>query len=171
MGVMPWHLRQGLKQPLNKLSLALPAPQLFFSVFFSLFLSYCLFHSSVASLSAAAVTHESYESFCSSLSRWILPRILCKLDPSFSFTTLPFSHHLKAACISSCVLSCPLFLSPPALPVSRFTSPSFPPKSNLMSFFFFFLTHTPPEPYPHVSVPSSSSSSFLTLLWLSGPFG
>lgn len=64
---MPCHLRQGLKQPWSKLPLASPTPQLFFFhllFFISLLLPV---HCSIASVSAAALNHESYESFGFSL--------------------------------------------------------------------------------------------------------
>lgn len=64
MGAMPRLLRQGLrKNPWSKLLLASSSSELLFLFFFSfsLFLFYCLFHSSLASLSPASPVHESNE--------------------------------------------------------------------------------------------------------------
>lgn len=128
MGPVSWHVRQRLAQPWSKL--LQPLPFLSFSLFFISFISFLL--------SAAAVTHESYESLFLFLSVHMASYPLYLILPCH---LLLLNFHLKAPFISSypCLISPPfLFLS--NIPISHFTSPSLPPHSN----FYFSLTSSPP---------------------------
>jgi len=117
MGAMPCRLRQGLRRPLEQITPGLAhSLAAFLKMSFSVFLSYCLLHSSVASLSADTSTYESSKSFCLSLylNEYCFPFFLLLL-----FSASPWD----------------FFVSPPALSLSRFSPDWF---LLLLAFFIFF---------------------------------
>lgn len=107
----------------------------FFFILFSLSLYYCLFHSSIASLSAAAVTHESYESLCFSLSVDMASE--SSVNSILPFHLLLLQFHLKASCTSSCVSS---FLVPIYHPCLSFYFPIL--TSSFKCFFLLLFVFT-----------------------------
>ncbi len=83
------------------------------------------------------------------------------LDSSFSLTTPPFSHHLKASCFSSCAPSFVPFLSYSTVFISHFTSLFSPPHVNVVSV----ISISPPA-----LIQCVCRSVFLSPpLWLGGP--